>query len=181
MEPARTIATRELGAPARLTRAIFFDKPPGRNWHLELHQDLTIAVAERRDDAIGFGPWSTKHGVCHCEAPAKLLRQMVTVRIHFDDADESNGCLLAAPLPADRSNPKLSADAFRRLAALVEPMVATAGDAVVMRPLVPHASGRNTTEHHRRVLHMEFTGEEPGGGLRWRDEAEILGQGPTRP
>ena len=44
-----------------------------------------------------------------------------------------------------------------------------------MSPLTPHASGRNTTERHRRVLHMEFAAEQPGEGLQWRDEAEILG------
>ncbi len=181
MEPARSTARGVLDSHAQLTRAILFDKQPGRNWSLAVHQDLTIAVSDRVE-ASGYGPWSFKHGGWHCEAPARLLSRMVTVRVHLDDADEENGCLLVAPLPADRSDAKLSPKELQVCAERLVPMPARAGDAVVMSPLTPHASGRNTSDRHRRVLHMEFAGEDPGGGLKWRDEAEILGCDPsTRP
>lgn len=174
LEPARSIAIGVLGTPARLTRAILFDKPPGRNWHLEVHQDLTIGVVDRVE-AAGFGPWSRKHGGWHCEAPTGLLSRMLTVRIHLDDADEENGCLLVAQMPAGCKDTKLSPEELRACAERLIPVHAKAGDAVIMSPLTPHASGRNTTSRHRRVLHMEFAAEDPGQGLRWRDEAEILG------
>ncbi len=175
LEPARSIANGVLNKTARLTRAILFDKPPGRNWNLEIHQDRTIAVVERVELA-GFGPWSSKHGAWHCEAPVELLRRMVTVRVHLDDADEENGCLMAAPMPLSHKRQKLSPHELLACADHLIPMPAKAGDAVIMSPLTPHASGRNTTDRHRRVLHMEFAAEQPGQGLRWRDEAEILGQ-----
>ena len=182
VEPVRAIASRVLGSDVVLTRAILFDKPPGRNWHLDVHQDLTVAVTERRDDAMGFGPWSQKDGGWHCEAPVELLRRMITIRVHLDDADEANGCLLAAQLPQPREPWKLTHEELQQTAESLLPMLAKAGDAVIMSPLTPHASGRNMTERHRRVLHMEFAAEQPGQGLRWRDEAEILGRaGPTRP
>lgn len=175
LEPARSIVSDVFETSARLTRAILFDKLPGRNWHLDVHQDLTIGVADRVE-AAGFGPWSRKRGGWHCEAPTGLLSRMLTVRVHLDDADEENGCLLVAPMPAGRTFAKLSPEELRACAERVVPVPAEAGEAVVMNPLVPHASGRNTTDRHRRVLHMEFAAGDPGGGLRWRDEAEILGQ-----
>jgi hypothetical protein len=176
VEPARDAAGAMLGRPARLTRAILFDKPPGRNWSLRWHQDLTVALAECVEGAKGFGPWSQKGGVWHAEAPNSLLRQMATVRLHLDDADEGNGCLLVAPFPRKSVPNKLNEDSLAASRRRGIPLVVRAGDAVVVTPLTPHASGRNTTDRHRRVLHMEFAAEQPGQGLRWRDEAEILGQ-----
>ncbi|MEO1278023.1 MAG: phytanoyl-CoA dioxygenase family protein [Planctomycetota bacterium] len=181
VEPARAVASARLGVPARLTRAIVFDKAPGRNWTLEVHQDTTVALADRGTAANNVGPWSLKHGVWHAEASAELLRRMVTVRLHLDTADESSGCLLFYPHEMGEVRKKLDPEALGRLREYLRPARVEAGDAVVMSPLTPHASGRNTTDRHRRVLHMEFAGEEPSCGLRWRDEAEILGQPPTRP
>lgn len=102
---------------------------------------------------------------------------MVTVRIHLDDANEDNGCLLVQAIDGHRrSLRKWDATTLESWRSEAIPLVVIAGDAVIMSPLVPHASGRNTTSRHRRVLHMEFAAENPGQGLRWRDEAEILGQ-----
>lgn len=176
LDPARKVAARFPGQPVRLTRAILFDKPPGRNWALAMHQDRTIAVARRIEGVRGFGAWSQKDGVWHVEAPVWLLQQMVTVRLHLDDADEANGCMLTGDVPVDDLLlHKLDDRSLAQMALRARPLVVRAGDAVVMNPLVPHASGRNTTNRHRRVLHMEFAAEQPGQGLRWRDEAEILG------
>src|SRR5262249_48209390 len=43
------IAEAALGASAFAVRGLFFDKTPAVNWNLPWHQDLTIAVRERRD------------------------------------------------------------------------------------------------------------------------------------
>jgi hypothetical protein len=72
LEPARSIASGFLGGTARVTRAILFDKPPGRNWSLEVHQDTTVALAEKVD-STRFGPWSMKEGVWHAEAPDGII------------------------------------------------------------------------------------------------------------
>src|SRR5690348_15390080 len=72
-----------LPAQPQAVRAIYFDKNPSSNWMVTWHQDLTIAVRERID-VSGFGPWSTKDGVPHVQPPARLLEQIVTVRLHLD-------------------------------------------------------------------------------------------------
>src|SRR5690349_21492636 len=45
-------------------RVVLFDKSPGANWALGWHQDLSLAIRERRD-VSGFGPWTVKDGVPH--------------------------------------------------------------------------------------------------------------------
>lgn len=60
----RAVAERSLGPGALAVRAILFDKTPGANWKVVWHQDVTIAVRERRE-VEGFGPWTEKEGVPH--------------------------------------------------------------------------------------------------------------------
>lgn len=166
--PVREIAATVLGAQARVVRAILFDKSPGANWALGFHQDTTIAVAERVE-APGFGPWSIKDGVVHVQPPAEVLAQMVTIRLHLDDADASNGAL--AVIPGSHRFGLLGSGAIGRL---VEEVAAVscgvrAGDAVVMRPLLLHGSPRATREARRRVVHLEFASTELPGELRWAE------------
>src|SRR5205807_4301579 len=77
-------------------RAIYFDKSPEANWLVSWHQDLTLALRARAE-VPGFGPWSTKDGIPHVQPPVELLQQMLSVRLHLDDADESNGALRVLP------------------------------------------------------------------------------------
>ncbi len=42
-----------------------------------------------------------------------------------------------------------------------------AGGAVVMRPLLLHASASGTGEGHRRVIHLEYAAETLPDGLEW--------------
>jgi hypothetical protein len=90
------LAMRAIPAPALPVRAILFDKTPGTNWKVPWHQDLTIAVVERRE-VEGFGPWSVKDGVPHAHAPVWLLERMVTLRLHLDDCPADNGALRVLP------------------------------------------------------------------------------------
>ncbi len=62
--PVRTLVEPSLGAGCFAVRAIYFDKPPGANWKVPWHQDLSVALASRRESE-GFGPWSRKAGVVH--------------------------------------------------------------------------------------------------------------------
>ena len=45
---------------------------------------------------------------------------------------------------------------------------ADAGDLILMRPLLLHASSKAESPSGRRVLHVLFAPPEPGFGLRWR-------------
>jgi hypothetical protein len=50
-----------LGPKCFAVRGIFFDKTRSSNWKVVWHQDLTIAVRERRD-LDGFTAWTMKAG-----------------------------------------------------------------------------------------------------------------------
>ena len=91
-----------LGPRAFAVRALFFDKTPGANWNLPWHQDVTIAVKERRDVA-GFGPWTLKAGIHHVHAPGPLLARMVTIRIHLDDCGRRAGRCASCPARMPRA------------------------------------------------------------------------------
>ena len=77
-------------------RGIYFDKRPETNWLVAWHQDLTLALKERVE-VPGFGPWSLKEGVPHVQPPVGMLEQMLSVRLHLDDADATNGALRVLP------------------------------------------------------------------------------------
>lgn len=92
----RALVEPVLGAGAFPVRGILFDKTPDANWKVAWHQDLSIAVRERRE-AEGFGPWSEKAGVTHVQPPATVLERMVTVRIHLDGCGPENGPVHVVP------------------------------------------------------------------------------------
>jgi ectoine hydroxylase-related dioxygenase (phytanoyl-CoA dioxygenase family) len=155
-----------LAAPAKVVRSLLFDKTQGANWKVPWHQDLTIAVKKRRE-STGFGPWSIKAGVPHVQPPASVLQRMLTVRLHLDDCTQDNGPLRVVPgshrhgfLPLDRAQ-RLRQE-YGEIACLV-----SRGDAVLMRPLILHASSPAVMPSHRRVVHLEFAAEELPDGLDW--------------
>jgi len=136
-------------------RAIYFDKSPSVNWAVAWHQDLTVAVRSRVE-VRGFVPWSTKNGVPHVQPPIALLEKMLTVRLHLDDCDQENGALRV--IPGSHRLGRLSAERIREQCA---------GDALLMRPLLLHASGRSKSGRHRRVLHIEYAGFSLPAPLEW--------------
>jgi hypothetical protein len=151
-------------------RAIYFDKSSDTNWLVPWHQDLTLALRASAE-VPGFGPWSTKDGIPHVQPPVELLQQMLTVRIHLDDADESNGALRV--LPGSHRLGRLSASSIQELRSQQSDVLcaASAGDALLMRPLLLHASSRSASTRHRRVLHIEFAAFTLPEELNWHEAA----------
>lgn len=151
-------------------RAIFFDKSPDANWLVPWHQDLTLAV-QARAQVPGFGPWSAKDGIPHVQPPTKYLEQMLTLRLHFDPADESNGALRV--LPRSHRLGRLSSQRIQELRDGQPDFLCSvnAGDALLMRPLLLHASGRSTSTGHRRVLHIEYAAFTLPPELNWHEAA----------
>lgn len=168
-ESLRHLVTPILGPGAFPVRGIWFDKTPGANWRVGWHQDLAIAVRERRDVA-GFGAWSGKDGVPHVQPPDFILEQMLTVRLHCDDCDETNGCLRV--LPGSHRQGRLDAEgvAAWRSEHQSAAVPVRRGGVLLMRPLLLHASSPAQVPGHRRVLHIEYAAQTLPGGLQWRTE-----------
>lgn len=156
-------ALREiLGADGGAVRALFFDKPPGHSWALPWHRDYTIAVREHRPSSLFLKP-TVKAGTPHVEAPNSLLQTMITVRIHLDDMSEANGALRVVP------GSHLQPDSSPAESVIIE---CQAGDVLLMRPLLLHASGHSETgtTRHRRIVHLECAPSPMlPDGLEWHD------------
>jgi ectoine hydroxylase-related dioxygenase (phytanoyl-CoA dioxygenase family) len=162
----RALAAQVLGARCFVVRSILFDKTPEANWKVAWHQDLSIAVRERRD-AEGFGAWSEKAGVTHVQPPAAILERMLAVRLHLDACDESNAPLRV--IPASHLHGRLSAEAIARMRAdsRIVSCLVPRGGALLMRPLLLHASSAARAPLHRRVVHLEFAAGDLPAGLEW--------------
>jgi hypothetical protein len=151
-------------------RAILFDKTGAANWSIPWHQDLAIAVASRVETP-GFGPWSLKEGVFQVKPPTGILAQLVTVRIHLDDCPADNGALQV--IPGSHTAGELAADKIEQLVATHSPVICPVprGGALVMRPLLLHASAPARQPTHRRVLHIEYAGADLPNGLEWAERS----------
>lgn len=164
----RLLASAVLGERARVTRAILFDKTKRANWRVPWHQDTTIAV-RHRVETPGFGPWSVKDGVVHVKPPAAVLESVLTLRLHLDPCDESNGPLVV--LPGSHLEGFLN-EAQARTLMMDTPSVtcvAGIGDVVAFRPLLMHSSQKSAMANHRRVLHLEFAAGRPAESLEWNE------------
>jgi ectoine hydroxylase-related dioxygenase (phytanoyl-CoA dioxygenase family) len=155
-----------LGPDAFVVRALLFDKTPGANWGVPWHQDLTIAV-KQRVKTDGFGPWTVKAGIPHVRPPIEVLEGMVTVRVHLDDCDATSGPLRI--LPGSHNHGRLGAEATRLWLERDRPIecLVGAGGAVLIRPLLLHASSPATSPRRRRVVHLEYAAAGLPGGLEW--------------
>jgi ectoine hydroxylase-related dioxygenase (phytanoyl-CoA dioxygenase family) len=164
----RSLVEPILGPDSAAVRGIYFDKMPDANWTVPWHQDLTIAVAARID-CPGFGPWSKKAGVWHVQPPAATLAKMMTVRVHLDDCTIENGPVRVVPGShlCGRGDAKAIADWRRNVPEVA--CTAPSASALVMRPLLLHASSPAVWPGHRRVLHLEFAAGHLPGGLQWHD------------
>jgi hypothetical protein len=167
-EAFMALVTTHLGSEARPVRAIFFDKTPGSNWLVPWHQDLTIAV-KGRVETPGFGPWSVKHGIPHVQPSSALLEEMLAVRLHLDDCDGSNGALRL--IPGSHRSGRLGPDQIEWYRAARREVLceAAAGDVLLMRPLLLHASSKSVSDRRRRVLHIEYCSGSLPEGLAWHE------------
>jgi ectoine hydroxylase-related dioxygenase (phytanoyl-CoA dioxygenase family) len=164
-KPVRGVIESVLGPHCFAVRGIFFNKSPSSNWKVVWHQDLTIAVRERRE-LNGFGPWTRKAEVWHVQPPADVMSGMLSIRLHLDESGLDNGPLRV--ISGSHTQGRLSAEEIARsekgdCVACVVPR----GGAILMRPLLLHASSACITPKPRRVIHLEFAATELPDGLEW--------------
>ncbi len=151
---------------AQLVRAILFNKSPESNWFVTWHQDKTVTVSRRFEEA-GWGAWSLKEKALHVQPPLVVLDSMVTIRVHLDSAPKENGCLKVIP-----DSHKLGILNSEQIAALVSSesiyfCEAERCAALIMRPHLLHASGKSTDPSNRRVLHFEFSNWQLPRSVCW--------------
>jgi hypothetical protein len=164
--PVRSPVEAVLGKDARVVRGILFDKTESANWKVPWHQDVTIAV-NRKVEVDGFGPWSHKDGVLHVQPPATVLEKMVSIRLHLDDCPEENGALRV--IGGFHLKGKLPEREIQSLAeqSSVVTCAIRLGGALLMRPLLLHASSASFVPGHRRVIHFDYAAVSLPNGLEW--------------
>lgn len=157
-------------AGCHLTKAIYFDKPAQSNWLVAWHQDLMINV-DRRADLPGFGPWTAKAGWVAVQPPPVVLENTVTIRLHLDDCDVTNGALKVVPGSHQRG--VVPAETIANHTSTATVCAVPAGGVMLMKPLLLHASNRSTSDQPRRVIHLEFSAVELPVGLAWRERQAV--------
>lgn len=169
-QPIRRLVERILGPQATLVRSVLFNKDQETNWQVAWHQDLSIAVKDKVE-MKEYSSWSLKEGMVHVQPPTAVLENMLTVRLHLDAANESNGALWVSPgshrfgrVPAGEA--AAFAEQNGKTLCAVE-----AGDALLFRPLVLHASRKAMSNKPRRVIHLEFSGVALPEPLAWNEAA----------
>ena len=143
-----------------------FVKSKESNWLVSLHQDLSIPVAERIDSP-GFKGWSEKEGELFVQPPVSVLDGVLALRLHLDDCNERNGALRVVP-GSHRLGRLTAAESIRAKDERGEVCVEVRrGGAMLMKPLLLHASSKVPIDSVRRVLHFVFARPELPGTLRW--------------
>ena len=132
-----------------------FDKSTTTNWKVPFHQDLSLPLA-RRQELAGWSGWSEKEGMLFAQPPSEILDRVLAIRLHLDRSDVENGPLRVVPRSHRRG--RLTAETVERLRQENGEIPCTTGrgGAVLMRPLLLHASSKSTSGAPRRVLHFLF-------------------------
>ncbi len=161
-----TVLSTVLPADAVAVQCTYFEKSSDRNWLVPIHQDLSIAVAERVDDSR-LRAWSHKEGSWFVQAPVAILEQMLALRVHLDACTDEDGPLRVV-LGSHRSG-LIAPDAALRMrdAGTVARCLCAPGAVLAMRPLLLHASSKSIGTSRRRVLHFLFGPRTLAHGLRW--------------
>ena len=162
----RGVITPVLGPNCFAVKGILFNKTQKSNWKVPWHQDLTITVQERIE-AEGFGPWTIKGGVVNVQPREEVLRGILAIRIHLDANDHQNGPLRV--IPGSHRLGRLTAEQIAKWdkSESVECLIPKGG-ALLMRPLLLHASSVCLLPKSRRVIHLEYSSLDLPCGLRWQ-------------
>lgn len=147
-----------------------FDKNADANWLVALHQDLSVPVRAPVSHP-DLKTWSRKEGQNFVQPPVDLLNQLVAVRIHIDDCGPTNGPLRV--VPGSHREGRLESSSAHRLREQTGEIacIVGRGGALVLRPLLLHASSKAVSANRRRVLHFLFGPRQVGYGLEWQTAA----------
>ncbi|WP_431131617.1 phytanoyl-CoA dioxygenase family protein [Variovorax paradoxus] len=154
-----------LASSSVLVQCTLFDKNAERNWLVPLHQDASIPASVTMPTAQM--PVVMKEGEPYVQPPVDVLESLLAVRVHLDDCGADAGPLRVVP-GSHRFGRLGEPEALAMRAERGETTcMAAIGDALVMRPLLLHASSRARAPVRRRVLHFLFGPERLPHGLVW--------------
>lgn len=142
-----------------------FDKSKANNWLVPVHQDVSLpGLAASSTNQVR---WSQKEGQQYFQPDAQFLKQVLAVRVHLDAACSNSGALEVVPNShrLGKIEPARYAEVARQLGRVT--CAVAQGDAMLMRPLLLHASAKSTGASQRRVLHFVFCPKQPPPGVRW--------------
>ncbi len=154
-----------------LSKAIFFNKPSKTNWFVGYHQDISISV-KNKIEAEGFSNWTNKNNQLGVIPPKEILENTVTIRIHLDETNETNGALKVIPKTHTKGIIRVD-ESFKKETLGVEQLCSVEkGGVMLMKPLLLHASSKSISEFDRRVIHLEFCNKEVP--MEWLERKEII-------
>ncbi len=164
------VEQRALTASACAIQAIAFNKTAATNWKVPWHQDVQFPFRSRVE-VPGVEAWSQKAGANYAQPPRHVLESMLAVRLHLDPCGPDNGPLRV--IPGSHRDGVLSRAAmdFCCSNTLAQVCVAGEADAILMRPLLLHASSPASRPAQRRVLHFVFADSPLPEGLAWQSTA----------
>jgi ectoine hydroxylase-related dioxygenase (phytanoyl-CoA dioxygenase family) len=144
----------------------YFDKSERSNWLVAWHQDLSMPVRDQVSES-GFTSWQKKEGLWFAQPPDEVLQAILIVRISLDGCDEQNGALHV--IPGSHHMGRVQAIHAASIAAKSKRLIGVVkkGDAMLMRPLVLHASSKSASDRQRRVLHYVFAPSRLLASVEW--------------
>jgi ectoine hydroxylase-related dioxygenase (phytanoyl-CoA dioxygenase family) len=148
----RNLAETVLGKHCFAVKGTFFNKTRESNWKVPWHQDLTIMVVNG-GKLLGSVRGRSKKGIVHVQPTAEILSRILAIRLPGSHKD---GRLSSEQVPAYEKESN-------------EICLVPRGGALLMRPLLLHASSACAVPKPRRVIHLEFSADELPQGLHWFD------------
>jgi ectoine hydroxylase-related dioxygenase (phytanoyl-CoA dioxygenase family) len=144
-----------LGTATTAIQCTLFVKDTDHNWLVPLHRDWSIPV-KARVASSRWSAWSMKQSVVFGRPPPEVLQRLVAVRVHLEDTDVKNGALQVV-----NGSHQTEAENGERSSHFV-----SRGGALVMRPLLLHASSK-LVSGSRRVLHFVYGPPTLPDGAEW--------------
>ncbi|MFK8101445.1 MAG: phytanoyl-CoA dioxygenase family protein [Saprospiraceae bacterium] len=162
---------QDLAPGAQLIKSIYFDKPPQANWFVGWHQDLTINLRKKQEHS-GFEHWRILPDRIVVQPPLNLLENIFTIRIHLDDCTSKNGALRVVKYSHLEGSIDFTTD-WKKADSEEQSCEVMRGGALLMKPLVAHASRRTENQLNRRVLHLEFSDILLPAGMEWQEGLDL--------
>lgn len=161
-----SLLSQVMPADAVAVQCTLFSKSDETNWSVSAHQDLSIPVAFHVNTPL-CGGWCRKEGYLFTQPPADVLSNLIAVRLHIDECGTGAGPLRVLPgshLDGRLTSLKLSASSDRIPEKIC---IVPRGGALIIRPLLVHASSKAVASLNRRVLHFLFGPPSLPLGLQW--------------